>query len=268
MTTNENRLNQLFLKKNKEVLAVYFTAGFPELNDTLKICQALQEAGVDIIEIGMPFSDPLADGPTIQASNQRALANGMALKTLFSQLSSLRSSITIPVVLMGYLNPVIQFGFEEFLKQCSQTGIDGLILPDLPLKEFQAEYKLLFKEYQVNPIFLVTPDTSEERLRLIDSCSRGFVYAVSNTAVTGGVLQIDQQRREYFQRLQRANLVNPILVGFGISDRDSFNAACKYVNGAIVGSAFIRVLQESSDIEGDIARFVKQITGGCEAASC
>lgn len=260
--SESNRLIELFRKKRTGVLAVYFTAGFPKLDDTITICEALQNSGTDIIEIGMPFSDPLADGPTIQASNQIALSNGMSLQLLLEQLASMRSAIKVPIVLMGYLNPIIQFGAEKFLKQCSEVGVAGLIIPDLPLREYRQDYQKLFEKYDLCSIFLATSETSTERLRMIDSVSRGFVYAVSSAAVTGGTLQFDQQRQDYFERLQNAKLSNPVMIGFGIADSDSFNIACRYASGAIIGSAFIRLLQQDGDLGKNIDGFVKSMQHG------
>jgi tryptophan synthase alpha chain len=254
-----NRLIELFETKKKRLLAIYFTAGFPKLDDTSVICEALQQAGADIIEIGMPFSDPLADGPTIQLSNQIALSNGMSLKLLLQQLESIKAIINTPIVLMGYLNPIIQFGVERFLAKCAEVGVSGLIIPDLPIREYQKDYQKYFDDFNLCPIFLVTPETPAQRLHLIDSISRGFVYAVSSAAVTGGSLRFDRQRQNYFEKLQSSGLSNPVLIGFGIADKESFNLACRYVNGAIIGSAFIKALQQGEDLKVAVRGFMKAI---------
>lgn len=254
-----NRLIELFERKKEQLLAIYFTAGFPKLDDTSVICEALQQAGADIIEIGMPFSDPLADGPTIQLSNQIALSNGMSLKLLLQQLESIKAVINTPIVLMGYLNPIIQFGVERFLAECAEVGVSGLIIPDLPIREYQKYYKKYFDDFNLCPIFLVTPETPAQRLHLIDSVSKGFVYAVSSAAVTGGSLRFDRQRQDYFEKLQSSGLSNPVLIGFGIADKEGFNLACRYVNGAIIGSAFIKALQQGKDLKDAVSGFVKDL---------
>ncbi|HFA51683.1 MAG TPA: tryptophan synthase subunit alpha, partial [Bacteroidetes bacterium] len=226
-------------------------------NDTRRTLLALNAAGADIIEIGMPFSDPLADGSTIQASSQKALENGMNLKLMFEQLKGIRQETDIPVVLMGYINPVMVFGVEAFCEKCQEVGIDGLILPDLPLWEFENIYKPVFEKYGLHNIFLVTPQTSDERVRLLDAASGGFLYAVSVSTTTGSSGRFDDAQENYFKRLSELNLNNPILVGFGIAGAENFNIANKYLNGGVVGSAFIRALEKDGDVEG----FVKMIRG-------
>ncbi len=255
-----NIFNTLFSEK-KDILSVYFTAGFPELEDTTRILLALQESGADIIEIGMPFSDPIADGPTIQASNTRALNNGMSIEKLFSQLESIKDQIKIPLVLMGYINPVLQFGPEQFAIRCQQAGVKGLILPDLPLKEYESNFKSLFQKHDLSHIFLITPQTSEERIRAIDALTDSFIYTVSSNSITGSHLDFKDLQVQYYERIRAMKLTNPTLIGFGIHDRTTFQEACKYAQGAIIGSAFIKVLEASKDLENDIKIFVKNIKG-------
>jgi tryptophan synthase alpha chain len=254
-----NRIVDLFSRKNKNILSVYYTAGFPNLQDTVPILEALQEAGADMVELGMPFSDPVADGPTIQQSSEQALHNGMTVKLLFEQLSGIRKKIHIPILLMGYLNPVVQFGVENFCKKCQEYGIDGLILPDMPMDVYLDEYKSLFEAHGLFNIFLITPQTSEERIRQIDEVSKGFIYMVSSASVTGSTQGIQATQESYFERIQGMHLKNPTIIGFGISNRASFNKASQYANGAIIGSAFVKVLQQSKDIQSDIQHFVKDI---------
>jgi tryptophan synthase alpha chain len=241
-----SRIQELFSTKNKEVLNVYCTAGYPELNSTMPVMKALEKNSADLIELGMPYSDPLADGPVIQASGARALENGMTITTLFSQLKNLREEITVPVILMGYMNPVLQFGFEKFCATAAELGIDGLILPDLPEFEFETEYGAIIRKYGLDFIFLVTPETSEERIRKLDALSTGFLYAVSSSATTGKDKDFTAVE-QYLQRLQAMQLKNPVLVGFGIKDRQTFQSACKYANGAIIGTAFIKALEGTTN---------------------
>lgn len=255
-----NRINELFSRKKKNVLNIYYTAGFPQLADTLPILESLQAAGADMVEIGIPFSDSLADGPVIQESNQQALKNGMAMKVLFDQIKDIRQTINIPVILMGSLNPVIQFGIEHFLATCKQTGIDGVILPDLPIAEYEKRYKDLFVNHDVHAIFLVTPETSDKRLKEIDALSRGFIYAVSSSSTTGTEQDLKKQE-DYFKRLQQSGLQSPVLVGFGIKDKITFDAACQHTNGAIIGTAFIRALQGDGSIKELVSSFIGKIKG-------
>ncbi|MBS1915791.1 MAG: tryptophan synthase subunit alpha [Bacteroidetes bacterium] len=252
------RLESLFQKKNQNVLNVYCTAGFPELESTLPVMKALQQNGADIIELGMPYSDPLADGPVIQSSGGKALNNGMTIAKLFEQLKGFSNEMNIPVVLMGYMNPVLQYGFEKFCKAASEAGIDGLILPDLPEHEFETEYGAIIKKYNLNFIFLVTPETSEERIKKLDELSTGFLYAVSSSSITGKDKDFSPVEK-YLQRLQNLKLKNPILVGFGIKDKQTFESACRYANGAIIGTAFIKAIEDSNNIEQSTKEFLNSI---------
>ncbi|MDF9798675.1 tryptophan synthase alpha chain [Catalinimonas alkaloidigena] len=261
MIQTTNRIDQIFREKQGDILSVYYTAGFPGLNDTVRIAQYLEEAGADLIEIGMPFSDPLADGPTIQNSGTQALSNGMTIKKLFEQLSDIRSSVHIPIILMGYMNPVMQFGVENFCKHCQQAGVDALILPDLPMQEYLEEYKELFESYGLYNIFLISPQTSEDRIRLIDENSHGFIYMVSSASITGAKRGISEEQITYFKRIQAMKLQHPTLIGFGISNHETFSKACEHASGAIIGSAFIRVLEKSQSLQKDIAQYVKEVKG-------
>ena len=259
------RIAELFKRKNKGIVNIYCTAGFPNPDSTIKVMKALQENGADIIELGMPYSDPLADGPIIQSSSTIALKNGMTIEKLFEQLQDLRKSPAsggigqaIPVILMGYMNPVLQYGFEKFCADAANAGIDGLILPDLPEYEFETEYGPIIKKYGLDFIFLVTPETSDERIKMLDELSSGFLYAVSSSSTTGSdknMTQVDT----YLQKLQNLGLRNLILVGFGIKDRATFNAACKHANGAIIGSAFIKALEGAADEQQTVKQFLKAI---------
>lgn len=256
-----NRITSLFKEKATQegLLNVYFTAGFPKLDDTMKVLTALQEGGADLVEIGMPYSDPVADGETIQKSNDQALENGMTVRILFDQLKDMRSTITVPVLLMGYVNPVLQYGIENFCKKCAEVGVDGLILPDLPLDVYESEYKQIFDAYGILNIFLITPQTSEKRIRQIDEVSEGFIYTVSSASVTGSKSGVSGDMESYFDRLNCMNLKNPRLIGFGIKDYATFKKASDYAAGAIIGSAFIRVLEQSTDLSNDIKNFVHQV---------
>lgn len=256
-----NRIKELFKQKNQKVLNIYFTAGFPSLDDTLPILESIQDAGADIAEIGMPYSDPVADGETIQISNHIALNNGMSLNLLFSQLKFMRETVSIPVILMGYINPVLQFGVEEFCKKCHEIGVDGLILPDLPINEYVQEYKAIFDKYGIVNIFLITPQTSEERILQIDQNSEGFIYMVSSASITGATSGITSTMIEYFERVNALPLQNPRLIGFGINDHDSFSKASEYAQGAIIGSAFIRILQQSKNLKLDIQNYIRGVLG-------
>ncbi len=253
------RLQQLFLRKPERVLNVYCTAGYPTLDSTISIMQALQKHGADLIELGMPYSDPLADGPVIQASGAQALANGMTIQVLFQQLQHFRSTITLPVVLMGYMNPVLQYGFEKFCADAAAAGIDGLILPDLPVHEFDREYGAIIRKYKLDFIFLVTPETSDERITRLDQRSSGFLYAVSSSSITGGSKTLNLEN--YGRRLQSLHLQNPVLVGFGIRGKASFDEACRYTNGAIIGSAYIKALENAVDVEDATETFLKGVLG-------
>ncbi len=255
-----NRINKLFETKKQNILSVYFTAGFPNLNDTIEIIQELEKNGVDLIEIGIPFSDPTADGPTIQKSSETALKNGMNLNLLFEQLKDIRKSVNIPLILMGYINPVYQYGIERFCEKCAEIGIDGTILPDLPLDEFEGHYKAVYDKNKLHNILLITPQTSEARIRQIDEISGGFIYMVSSASTTGAGKKVEDFHQDYFERIQNMGLKNPRLIGFGISDRATFGNACKYANGAIIGSAFVNAVSESADLKTDIKLFVENIT--------
>ena len=252
------RITKLFERKHSRVLNVYCTAGYPELESTIAVMKSLQSAGADLIELGMPYSDPLADGPVIQQSSAVALANGMTIATLFKQLKNFRQEIEVPVILMGYLNPVLQYGFEKFCADAAEAGIDGLILPDLPEYEFETLYGPVIKKYGLDFIFLVTPETTEERVKKLDALSTGFLYAVSSSSTTGADKQM-QSVEEYLKRLQSYALKNPVLVGFGIKDKASFDAACAYANGAIIGSAYIRSLENVTDIQAASVNFLQAV---------
>jgi tryptophan synthase alpha chain len=237
-----NRINQLFQTKKSDIISVYFTAGYPKLTDTVTILKALQEKGVDMVEIGIPFSDPMADGPVIQEASTIALRNGMSLRLLFEQLKDVRKEIRIPIILMGYLNPIMQYGYANICKKCAETGIDGVIIPDLPFADYIADYKPVSEQSGLKTIMLITPETQEERIRLIDENTDGFIYMVSSAAVTGAQKSFDEQKQAYFQRINAMNLRNPRLVGFGISNKETYNAAKAHSSGVIIGSKFIQLL--------------------------
>jgi tryptophan synthase alpha chain len=251
-----NRINQLFHNKNKNILSIYYTAGYPNLDDTLTIARALEEAGADMLEIGFPYSDPVADGPVIQASSKQALDNGMDLKLLFQQLKDLRKYVNIPVLLMGYVNPLLQYGVENFCKACAEVGVDGLIVPDLPMVEYEEFYKDTFQQYGISNVFLITPQTAVERIHKIDELTNGFIYMVSSSATTGKNLSLSQVTEDYFSRVAALELKNPTMIGFGISDQPSFEKACQYASGAIIGTAFVKAL-ESDKLEESIQGFMK-----------
>ena len=252
------RLENLFRDKKQNISNIYCTAGFPQLDSTLTVMKALQDNGADIIEIGMPYSDPVADGPIIQHSNMIALHNGMSIEKLFQQLQGFRQEIYIPVLLMGYMNPVMQYGFEKFCQHAAALAIDGFILPDLPIYEFETEYGPLMSKYGLSFVFLITPETSEQRIRKIDELTTGFIYAVSSSSTTGKDTKFAGQQA-YFERLQKMNLNHPVLVGFGIRDKETFTAACSYANGAIIGSAYIKALEEGKDIDTATKNFLSKI---------
>lgn len=255
-----NRLQRLFEQKRSDILNIYFTAGFPNLEDTVPIILALDEAGADLIEVGMPYSDPLADGPTIQDSSQVAIRNGMSIPKLFEQLKEVRRYTDIPLVLMGYFNPVMQYGEQRFFEHCAEAGIDGLILPDLPIYEYEHFYKEHIEQAGLNMSFLITPQTTEDRIRKIDALSTGFVYMVSDASITGAKQGISPQQVAYFERIQQMELQRPRLIGFGISDHEAFTTACRYANGAIIGSAFIRALKEQpAEVSRTVHEFVSSI---------
>jgi tryptophan synthase alpha chain len=253
-----SRIAALFAKKKERVLNVYCTAGYPQLDSTLPVMKALQRSGADIIELGMPYSDPLADGEVIQASSTAALHNGMCMAALFEQLKDCRKVVHLPLILMGYMNPVLQYGFENFCAAAAAVGVDGLILPDLPIFEYETEYAPTIKKYGLDFIFLVTPETSEDRIRKIDKLGRGFIYAVSSSSTTGKNKRI-QDQAPYFEKLQKMQLQNPVLVGFGINDNETFEAACQYTNGAIIGSAYIKALENTADIAAATSTFLREV---------
>lgn len=255
----ENRIQSLFRKKDKKILSVYFTAGYPALNDTVEIIRELEKNGADLIEIGIPFSDPVADGPVIQQSSEIALKNGMTLKLLFEQLENIREQVSIPLIMMGYFNPVMQYGIENFCLKCQEIGIDGTILPDLPLNVYEEDYKELFERNNLLNIFLITPQTPDERIRKIDSLSSGFIYMVSSSSTTGIKTNIIDSQSAYFERINQMNLNANKLVGFGISDRASFEKACAYTNGAIIGTAFIKALSGEGLVKEKVKTFVQNI---------
>ena len=255
----KNRIIDLFAKKKQGILSVYYTAGFPALNDTIRIAVALEIAGADIIEIGIPFSDPVADGPTIQQSNKAALDNGMNLHLLVDQVKEVRKASQLPIILMGYLNPVLQYGMEKFVADASAAGVDGLILPDMPLLEYEQQYQELFRASNLCNTFLISPTTAEDRIRRIDAATNGFIYAVSASSTTGAKKDFADAQISYFERVRALGLKNPVLIGFGISDHRTFSKACDYAAGAIVGSAFINMLNQSKNIDADIALFVRTL---------
>ncbi len=252
-----NRIDDLFKRKPSGILSVYATAGYPELKDTVTVLQELDSAGADLVEIGMPFSDPLADGPLLQECNQKALDNGMSLEVLFKQISDIRNSVSIPLVLMGYLNPVLNYGFEEFCSRAAEIGIDGLILPDLPVDEYDNGYRGICEKYGLHMIFLITPQTSEERILRIAGLSKGFVYMVSSAATTGARQGFQPEQIHYFKRISEMKLSAPTLIGFGISTAETFEQACQYANGAIIGSAFMKSLSGEGSIAEKVSGFVK-----------
>lgn len=250
-----NRLQQLF-QENKNILSIYYTAGYPNLGDTLAIAGELEKSGANLLEIGFPYSDPVADGPIIQASSKQALDNGMDLKLLFQQLKDLRKTISIPVLLMGYVNPVLQFGVENFCKACAEVGVDGCIVPDLPMVEYEELYQPVFAKYGLSNIFLITPQTGADRIQKIDSLSNGFIYLLSSSATTGKNLQVSNHTEAYFSRIAGLKLKNPTMIGFGISSKETFDKACAYANGAIIGSAFVKAL-DTNNLKGSIETFMQ-----------
>jgi len=252
----KNRI-QKKLGEDKKLLSIYFSAGYPNLNDTVSIIQDLEKSGVDMIEIGLPFSDPLADGPTIQKSSTIALKNGMGTDLLFNQLKDIRKTVSIPLIIMGYFNPVFQYGVENFCKKCQEIGVDGLILPDLPLDVYKEEYEPIFKKYNLINIFLITPQTSDARIREIDDASDGFIYMVSSASTTGAKQGLGEEQQAYFERIASMNLKNPQIVGFGISNARTFEQATSTAKGAIIGSAFIKILSQQGT--AGISEFIKHL---------
>lgn len=256
-----NRIDKLFREKKENILSIYFTAGHPTLNSTADIIEILAAEGADMIEIGIPFSDPVADGPVIQQSSHQALVNGMNLRLLFDQLKDIRKRVSVPLLFMGYLNPVLQYGFDDFVEECSRIGIDGTILPDLPLEIFLEQYKAVFKRYGLYNVFLATPQTSDSRYRTLDEESSGFLYMVSASATTGARKDFEDYQQKYFEKIQNLHLRLPRLIGFGISSKETFMHACRYAQGAIIGSAFVKLLEEEGDMKERIKEFIRSIRG-------
>ena len=257
-----NRIDTLFTEKQGNILSIYMTAGFPALDDTCRILEALQAHGADMVEIGIPFSDPLADGPVIQNSSQLALANGMSLSLLFSQLENIRERVQIPLLLMGYLNPILRFGITEFLESCRRVCIDGVIIPDLPPDEYEAVYQKTFEEYGIHHVLLITPHTDEERILKIAGLCKGFMYMVADSSTTGARSGVKDHQLDYFRRIESMNLKIPRLVGFGIFNNETFSTASSFASGAIIGSAFIRMLEAGGFSEEKIAEFIRMIREG------
>lgn len=255
-----NRINQLFSNNPKKLLSIYFCAGTPTLDGTANVIRKLEENGVNMIEIGIPFSDPMADGIVIQNAATQALRNGMSLRLLFRQLHGIRQDVKIPLVLMGYLNPIMQFGFESFCQQCAECGIDGVIIPDLPFKDYLEQYRPIADKYDIKVIMLITPETSEERIHEIDEHTDGFIYMVSSAATTGAQQDFDGQKRAYFRKIEDMRLRNPRMVGFGISNKATFDAACEHASGAIIGSRFVTLLDEEKDPEKAITKLKELVT--------
>lgn len=255
-----NRLQQLFEKKPTGLLSIYYTAGYPNLNDTLTIAKTLEKCGADFLEIGFPYSDPVADGPVIQASSKQALDSGMTLSVLFDQLKDLRKQVKIPILLMGYVNVMLQYGVESFCEKCKEVGVDGCIIPDLPMYEYEEMYRSTFEKYGLSNIFLVTPQTSEERIRKIDGLSNAFIYLVSSSATTGSNLSVSGSASAYFERISKMNLQTPVMIGFGISDKATYQAACNFASGAIIGSAFVKALDQNN-LDQSIQNFMVQFKG-------
>ena len=255
-----NRIDKLFKEKQDKILSVYFPAGYPQLNDTMPILEQLQIGGVDMVEIGIPFSDPMADGVVIQEASTEALKNGISLRKIFTQLENMRNKITIPVILMGYLNPIMQFGFENFCKHCSQTGVDGVIIPDLPFDDYINDYKSISDTYGINIIMLITPETSSQRIKLIDDNTKGFIYMVSSASVTGTQNSFDDTKQQYFKRIDQMKLKNPRLVGFGVSNKETFNTVCTYSKGAIIGSHFVKLLKNTKTHSEAVRKLLSSIT--------
>lgn len=252
-----SKLNSLFEQKQQKLCSVFFTAGFPKLNDTNIIIKSLESSGVDFLEVGLPYSDPLADGPTIQHSSSVALENGINLDIIFNQLEALKDSVKIPLILMGYLNQIIKYGDTKFCQRCKDCGIETVIIPDLPMIEYESHYQQLFANYGISNVFLITPQTSDERIKKIDKITNAFIYVVASSSITGAKGKISSKQTTYFERIKKMNLKSTLIAGFGISNKSTFNTACEYVNGAIIGSAFINSLQENGT--DSITKFVSDI---------
>lgn len=256
-----NRIDKLFQSGKKDILSVYFTAGYPNLDDTAKIIKSLSDHGVDMIEIGVPFSDPMADGPVIQASGQKALNNGMTQKILFQQLAEIRKVTDIPLIMMSYINTAMQFGFEDYCKKCAEVGVDGLIIPDLPSEVYLAQYKQFVETNGLDYIQLITPETSDERIRAIDEMSKGFIYMVSSASTTGAQQSFNEAKQQYFSHIESMNLKNPTLVGFGVSNKETFRAAADHSRGCIIGSAFIKLLGTCKTIDEAVETLINNVKG-------
>lgn len=254
-----NRITNLFETKKDGILSVYFTVGYPRLEDTTPILRELETKGINMVEVGIPFSDPMADGPVIQESSTQALRNGMSIRLLFQQLKGIRQSVQIPIILMGYLNPIMQYGFEAFCQSCVEVGVDGMIIPDLPYADYMADYKAIADRYDLKMIMLITPETSEERIRLIDAHTSGFIYMVSSAATTGAQQSFNEQKQAYFRRINAMNLRNPRLVGFGISNKATFEAAASNSSGAIIGSKFVQLLKSEPTISGAVDQLLEAL---------
>lgn len=256
-----NRITTLFENKHNPILSIYYPAGYPNLGDTVPILQVLQAKGVDMVEIGIPFSDPMADGPVIQEASTHALRNGISLRLIFEQLKDVRKEgIHIPIVLMGYLNPIMQYGFEAFCRSCSETGVDGMIVPDLPFADYMADYKPIADKYDLKMIMLITPETSEDRVRQIDAHTSGFIYMVSSASTTGAQKSFDEQKQAYFRKINALQLKNPRLVGFGISNKATYEAAARNSRGGIIGSKFVQLLESEGAPEKAIGKLMEDIT--------
>ena len=255
-----NRINDIFAKRDG-LLSIYFTAGYPAVDDTMTVLTALQRGGVDFVEIGMPFSDPLADGPVIQRASLDSLNAGMSIKKLMEQLDGMRDTITIPVVLMGYINPVMHYGVERFLDDCKARGVDGVILPDLPWEEHLANYKALFDERDIRFIPLIAPQTPDDRIRQIDAQADGFIYMVASAGITGNIKTSVDYRSRYFDRIAALGLRNKRMIGFGVKDKAGFDHACAHANGAIIGTAFVKYIKENGISDSSIAKFISQVKG-------
>ena len=254
-----NRINQLFQTQDKNILSIYFCAGHPTLDSTANTIKTLARKGIHMIEVGIPFSDPMADGPVIQDAATKALQNGMTLKTLFSQLEGIRNKVSIPLILMGYLNPIMHFGFDAFCQRCVETGIDGVIIPDLPFKDYLEEYKPIADKYDLRIIMLITPETSDERIRFIDDNTDGFIYMVSSAAITGAQKEFDNAKQAYFSRINSMNLKHPRMIGFGISNKQTLEAAQSNASGAIIGSKFVQLYEQTGDPEQAIDQLLEAL---------
>ena len=254
-----NRIDKLFAEKKNNIMSVYYPAGFPNINSTMPILKELQAQGIDMVELGIPFSDPMADGVVIQAAATKALENGISLKLIFSQIENMRNEINIPVILMGYLNPIMHYGFDRFCQSCVRIGVDGVIIPDLPFSDYINEYKHIAEQYGIKVVMFITPETSDDRIRLIDEHSSGFIYMVSVAGTTGSKDSFDQNQQNYFQRIDTMQLHHPRLIGFGISNKATYKAACNNANGAIIGSHFVKILEQKEDIAQSVKLLIESV---------